>query len=104
MLSSTFEMLTLSNIIYGTEFCFDDYLKNLDRVQDQFFKRFCHLKITTSNYTLIGEYGIKPMDSHYYKAALKKWIKIIKSGERSLIRKIYDQINNQIEDKINTKT
>ena len=34
----------------------------------------------------------------------RKWMKMIKSGERSLIRKIYDQINNQIEDKINTKT
>ena len=44
------------------------------------------------------------MEFHYYKAALKYWIKIIKPDETSLIRKIYDQINNQIEDKINTKT
>ena len=39
MLSNTFEMLTLSKIKYGAEFCFDDNLKDLDRIQHQFYKR-----------------------------------------------------------------
>ena len=77
MLSNTFEILTLSKIKYGAEFCFDDNLKNLDRIQYQFYKRFCHLKITTPNYCLIGEFGIKPMEYHYHRAALKYWIKIV---------------------------
>ena len=62
MLSNTFEMLTLSKIKCGAEFRFDDNFKNFDRIQYQFYKRFCHLKITTPNYCLIGEFGIKPIE------------------------------------------
>jgi len=84
MLRDTFEMLTLSKMKYCGEFCFDANLKTLNQIQYQFYKRFCHLKITTPNYCLIGEFGIKPVEYHYYKAALSYWVKIITSDEKHM--------------------
>ena len=106
MLRDTFEMLTLSKMkyMYCGEFCFDANLKTLNQIQYQFYKRFCHLKITTPNYCLIGEFGIKPVEYHYYKAALSYWVKIITSDEKSLIRKTYEQIYNNLDEKNFTKT
>ena len=97
-------MLTLSEIRYCEEFFFDVNLKNLNKIQYQFYKRFYHLKIRTPNYVVIGEFGLKPIEFHHYKVALGYWIKIIKPDERSLIRKTYDQIYNNLHERNFTKT
>ena len=104
LLRDTFEMLTLSKIRYCGEFCFDDNLKNLNKLQYQFYKRFCHLKVTTPNYCLIGEFGIKPIEVHFYKAALRYWGKIVTADENSLVRKIYHSIYENINEPYYSKT
>ena len=42
-LKDAFEMLTLSKMKYCGEICFNDNLKHLNKIQYQFYKRFCHL-------------------------------------------------------------
>ena len=98
-LKDAFEMLTLSKMKYCGEICFQDNLKILNKVQYQFYKRFCHLKITTAHYYLIGEFGIKPMEYHFYKAALRFWLKLMQVKGRSIIRQLYQYISNNIEEK-----
>ena len=43
----------LPKLKYCGELCFRDNLANLNQIQYQFYKRFCHLKITTPSYYLI---------------------------------------------------
>ena len=62
------------------------------------------MKITTPHYCLIGEFGIKPIEFHFYKAALRYWIKVISSDEGNLIKKVYNQIYENIDDKSVSKT
>ena len=82
-LKEIFEMLTLSKMKYGEEFCFKDNLKTVNQIQIQFYKRFCHLKLTTLNYCIIGEFGVQPIEFHFYKAALTFWTKLINPNVRS---------------------
>ena len=98
-LSDTFNTLTLSKIKYCGEICFRDNLITLNQIQYQFYKRFCHLKITTPNYCLIGEFGIQPMEYHFYKAALRYWLKLLITDEKFLIKKTYKEIQTNIEHK-----
>ena len=104
LLRDTFEILTISKIKYCGEFCLDDNLQNLNKIQYQFYKRFCHLKVTTPNYCLVGEFGIKPIQFYFYRAALRYWAKIITSDENSLTHKIYKQIYNNITEPLYSKT
>ena len=67
-LKEVFEMLALSKMKYGGEFCFKDNLKIRNQIQIQFYKRFCHLKLTTPNY--IGEFCVQPIEFHFYMPAL----------------------------------
>ena len=92
ILTNTFEMLTLSKMRYGAELLFDRNLKDLNKVQTQFYKKFYHLKMSTPNYCITGEFGIKPMEYHFYKAALNYWLKLKRSNGKRLIRQIYDII------------
>ena len=98
LLRDTFNMLTLSKLKYCGELCFRDNLTNLNQIQYQFYKRFCHLKITTPNYCLIGEFGIQPMEFHFYKAALRYWLRLLATDERNLIKRTYRQIQSNIEE------
>ena len=97
-LSNTFEMLSISKMKYCAELCFGDNLNGLNKIQHQFYKRFCHLKTTTPNYCLIGEFGIKPMQFHFSKAALTYWLKILQTDDRNLTKQLYNQIITRIED------
>ena len=92
ILKNTFEMLALSRMKYCAEFCFFNNLKSLDQIQYQFYKRYYHLKPTTPNYCLIGEFGIRPMDIHFYKAAICLWIRLITKDGNSLIKQVYNAI------------
>jgi len=96
-LRDTFNTLTISKIKYGGELCFWDNLSSINQVQYQFYKRFCHLKHTTPNYCLIGEFGIQPLEFHFYKAALRYWMKLLISDERNLIKKVYRDIHANID-------
>ena len=97
-LRDTFEMLSLSKMKYCAELCFCDNLSKLNQIQYQFYKRFCYLKITTPNYCLIGEFGIKPIEYHFYRAALRYWIRILQSDEKSLLKQLYKQISTNMEE------
>lgn len=97
-LCETFEMLSLSKMKYSGELCFYDNLRNLNQIQNQFFKRFCHLKVTTPNYCLIGEFGIKPVEYHFCKSALRYWLKLLKANEKNFTKKLYNEIATNIED------
>ena len=68
----------------------------MNRIQNQFFKTFYHLKKCTPNYCIIGEFGIKPIEYHFYKAALYFWIKLKKADERRLIKRVYEMINSNV--------
>ena len=103
-LRQTFEMISLSKMKYGGELCFHNNLRALNKIQFQFYKRFCHLKNATPTYCLIGEFGIYPMEFHFYKAALKYWKKLIAADETSLIRRIYQQIYLNVEEHVYSKT
>ena len=103
-LRDTFDMMSLSKMKYCGELCFRDNLTLLNQVQYQFYKRFCHLKVTTPNYCLIGEFGIKPIEFHFYKAALNYWLKILITDERSAIKRVYDHIKINIEEKCHINT
>ena len=103
-LRDTFDMLTLSKIKYCGEFCFCDNIKLLNQIQYQFYKRFCHLKITTPNYCLVGEFGIKPVEFHFYKAALNYWLKILVSSETNLSKKLYEYIRTHVEETCHINT
>jgi exonuclease III len=104
LLRDTYEILTLSKMKYGGEFCFKDNIKSLNQIQYQFYKRFCHLKLTTPNYCLIGEFGIQPMEFHFYKAALNYWLKLLMTNEKCLIKQMYRHIQNNIDEKYNANT
>ena len=84
--SDAFNMLTLSKIKYCGELCFWNNLAILNQIQYQFYKRFFHLKTTTPNYCLVGEFGIQPIEYHLYKAALGYWLKILVTKETNLIK------------------
>ena len=104
LLYDTYETLTISKMKYGGELCFYDNLLILNQIQYQFYKRFCSLRITTPNYCLIGEFGIKPMEFHFYKAALRYWLKLSLANDKNLIKKAYDQIRSKIEEGCFTDT
>ena len=104
LLKDTFEMLTLSKMRYCGEFCFDDNIRSLNKVQYQFYKRFCHLKITTPHYCLVGEFGIKPMEFHFYKAAIRYWMKILTLDSDNLIKKVYDEIYDNMGNPFYSRT
>ena len=105
-LKQTFEMIALSKMKYGGELCFYNNLKNLNKIQIQFYKRFCHLKNATPTYCLIGEFGINPIEYHFYKAALNYWTKLITPNNTctNLTRKLYDQICYSVEESNYSKT
>ena len=103
-LCESFETLTLSRMKYGGELCFQDNLNNLNQIQYQFYKRFCYLKTTTPNYCLIGEFGIKPMEFHFYKAALNYWLRLLTADEKNLTKTLYNQIQGNITEKSYAKT
>ena len=86
-LRDTFNTLTISKIKYGGELCFWDNLLSINQIQYQFYKRFCHLKTTTPNYCLIGEFGIQPLEFHFYKGALRYWLRLLVADNRNLIKK-----------------
>ena len=44
ILKNTYEMLTLSKMRYGAELYFDKNVKDLNKIQIQFFKKFYHLE------------------------------------------------------------
>ena len=96
-LRDTFNTLTISKIKYGGELCFWDNLLSINQIQYQFYKRFCHLKTTTPNYCLIGEFGIQPLEFHFYKAALRYWLRLLVADNRNLIKKVYSQVLGDIE-------
>ncbi len=104
MLKETFEMLTLSKMRYCGELCFYENLSALNRIQVQFYKRFCHLKITTPNYCIFGEFGLQPIEFHFYKAALTYWTKLITNNEKSLVKEIYTRMVADIDEKRFSKT
>ena len=91
-------MLALSKMKYGIQFCFKDNLKTLNQIQIQFCKRFCHLKLTTPNYCIKGEFGVEPIEFHFYKAALTFWTKFIGPNVRSMIKTVYQIIDKNMED------
>lgn len=103
MLKDTFEVLTLSKMKYCGELCHNDDLQNLNRIQYQFYKRFFHLKTTTPNYCLIGEFGLKPMEFHFYKAAIMYWTKLI-TTDVSTLKSVYDHILMNIDSSCYKKT
>ena len=90
----------LEKMKYCGELCFRDNITLLNQIQYQFYKRFCHLKITTPNYCLIGEFSIKPIEFHFYKAALNYWLKILVTDKRNVIKRIYDHIKTNIEENV----
>ena len=97
-------MLTLSQIKYCGELCFDNNLTALNSLQVQFYKRFCHLKITTQSYCIFGEFGVKPIEFHFYKAALTYWVRLITSENKNWINLVYDRILENINDHKFSKT
>ena len=96
ILKDTFEILTLSQMRYCGEFLFYKNLKDLNRIQLQFYKRFCYLKSSTANYCIIGEFGIKPFEFLFYKAAIRLWIKLIDDNQNSLSSKLYQSVFNKV--------
>ena len=88
IVKNTFEMLTLSKMQYGGEFCFYNKLSELNKIQFQFYKRFYHLQTTTANYCLIGEFGLLPLEYYFDKAAINIRIKIIFSENGSTMKKL----------------
>ena len=103
-LKQTFEMIALSKMKYGAELVFYNNLCNLNQIQNQFYKRFCHLKNATPTYCLVGEFGINPLEFHFYKAALNYWMKLKNADDTSIIRKLYDQISVNVEEAQYSKT
>ena len=89
-------MLTLSKMKYGCELYFDKNLNDLNRIIMQFYKRFYHLRITTPNYCIIGEFGIKPMEFHCYKSALNYYLKLNNENDKKLITRIFKLINSNL--------
>ena len=104
VIKEAFEMLTLSQIKYCGELCFDNNLTALNSLQVQFYKRFCHLKITTPSYCIFGEFGVKPIEFHFYKAALTYWVRLITSENKNWINLVYDRILENINDHKFSKT
>lgn len=100
ILRDTFQTLTLSKMKYCGEFNFNRNLKELNKIQIQFYKRFFHLKNTTASYCIYGEFGIKPLEFHFYKAALNYWLKLLNCNEKNLINKLYSRIHANIDSKI----
>lgn len=41
---------------------------------------------------------MKPIEIHFYEAALRYWIKIVTSDENSWVRKLYDEIYKNINE------
>ena len=103
-LKQTYEMIALSKMKYGAELIFYNNLSNLNQIQTQFYKRFCHLKNATPTYCLIGEFGINPIEYHFYKAALNYWTKLKTADDTSIVRKLYDEISANIEETQYSKT
>ena len=97
-LKQTYEMIALSKMKYGAELCFYNNLSNLNKIQNQFYKRFCHLKNATPTYCLIGEFGIYPIEFHFYKAALNYWTKMKNKDNTSLVRRLYEHISANVEE------
>ena len=90
---NTFEMLALSKMMYGGEFCFHNKLSELNKIQFQFYKRFYHLSATTANYRLIGEFGLLPLEYYFYKAAINFWIRILFSQNKCIMKICFDHIS-----------
>ena len=99
ILMNAFEMLTISKMKYGSEFYFDRNIQDLNKIQTQFFKKQYHLKRTTPNYCIFGEFGVKPIEFHFYKAALNYWSKLNHLNENLLTKKIFKIINQNIEER-----
>jgi len=97
IVKNTFEMLTLSKMQYGGEFCFYNKLSELNRIQFQFYKRFYHLITTTANYCLIGEFGLFPLEYHFEKAAINLWIKIIFNESSTIMKRCYNHVSNNLD-------
>lgn len=95
---NTFEMMTLSKMKFCGEFCFFNNLNSLNKVQFQFYKRFYHLKESTSHYSIIGEFGIQPIEFYFYKAALRYWLRIICNDKSILIKQVYYHISNNLNE------
>lgn len=96
ILKEAFEMLTLSKMKYAGELYFDKNLNCLNRVIVQFFKRFYHLRSTTPNYCITGEFGIKPVEFHFYYSAIVYFIKLNNEENKRLQSQCFDLINNNL--------
>ena len=96
VVKNTFDMLTLSKMKYGGEFCFHNKLSDLNKIQAQFYKRFYHLNNTTANYCLNGEFGLLPFEYHFYKAAINYWIKIVFCDGNNIIKMCYNHIKENL--------
>jgi len=100
ILNETFEMLTLSKMKYGCEFYFDRNLNDPNKIIMQFYKKFHHLRITTPNYCIIGEFDVKPMEFHCYKSALNYYLKLKTKTNQSLVTRLFNRINHSIDKKL----
>lgn len=98
-LTESFEMLTLSKMKYASELYFDKNLKDVNRVIMQFFKKFYHLRITTPNYCIIGEFGIKPIEFYCYQSAMNYYVKLNTNNETHLTTRIFRIINSNLDRK-----
>ena len=96
ILTETFEMLTVSKMRYGSELFFDRNLTDINRVIMQFYKRFYHLRLTTPNYCIIGEFGVRPIEFYCYKSAINYFLKLNDDSTSRLITRIFKNIQSNI--------
>ena len=99
ILTEALEMLTISRMRYGSEIFFDRNINDLNRVIMQFYKRYYHLRITTPNYCIIGEFGVKPIEYYFYKSALNYFLKLNMSDDKRLITRLFRTINKNTDKK-----
>ena len=99
IIAETFEMLTLSKMRYGSELLFDKNLADLNRVILQFYKKYYHLRMTTANYCIFGEFGAKPMEFYCYKSAMNYFLKLNKNNDKRLVARIFKNIKCNVENK-----
>ena len=86
------------------EFCCNDNLRDLNKIQYHFHKRSCRLKVSTPRYCPAGELGVQTAEFHFHKAALTSWTKLIKAGERGLISELYQHSCEDTEGEQLSKT
>lgn len=89
-----FDSLVGSILNYGSEIYGYHIANDIEIIHTKFFRKILHVRKSTNLSTLYGELGRHPMLIQRKINIIRYWLKILKSDDNKLIKKLYMMLKN----------